>query len=50
MAAAAGATGVRSWLQTRSWRWMTPQLLHRATLAIFLCALLLSSITLSGST
>jgi hypothetical protein len=49
MAAAAGATGVRSWLQTRSWHWMTPVLLRRATYGVFFVALLLSTITLSGS-
>jgi hypothetical protein len=49
MAAAAGATGVRSWLQTRSWHWLTPIVLRRATIGIFVVALLLSSVTLSGS-
>ncbi len=49
MAAAAGASGVRSWLQTRTWRWLTPALLRRATVGVFVVALLLSSVTLSGS-
>ena len=49
MAAAAGASGARTWLQTHNFAWMTPQRLKRATIAIFLVAFLVSSIGLSGS-
>jgi hypothetical protein len=32
--AAAGATGVRAWLATRSWSWLTPSRLRAATVAL----------------
>ncbi len=50
MAAATGATGVRSWLQTRHVTWLTPQRLRAATIALFVAAFGFPSITLSGST
>jgi hypothetical protein len=50
MAAAAGATGVRSWLQTRHLTWLTPRVLRAATVAVFVAAFAVSSIGLSGST
>lgn len=50
MAAATGATGVRSWLQARHITWLTPQRLRTATIATFVTAFGFSSITLSGST
>jgi hypothetical protein len=50
MTALAGASGVRSWLQTRGWTWLTPARLKRATVAVFVAATLVSTIGLSGST
>ncbi len=50
MAAAAGATGTRSWLQARHTTWLTPRRLRAGTIALFVAAFGFSSITLSGST
>jgi hypothetical protein len=50
MAAAAGATGARTWLQTRGWTWLTPTRLKRATIGAFVAAAIISSVGLSGST
>ena len=50
MAAAAGATGARTWLQTRGWTWLTPARLKRATIVVFIAAAIVSSVGLSGST
>jgi hypothetical protein len=50
MVAAAGASGIRSWLQTRNFSALTPVRLRRITVALFVLALAVSSIRLSGST
>jgi hypothetical protein len=50
MTAAAGATGVRTWLQTRGWAWLTPKRLKHATVVTFVAATLVSALGLSGST
>jgi hypothetical protein len=50
MTAMASASGVRSWLQTRGWTWMTPERLRRLTIAAFVVAVLVSTVGLSGST
>ncbi len=50
MAAAAGASGTRSWLQAQHVTWLTPQRLRAATVALFVAAFGFSSVTLSGST
>ena len=50
MAAAAGASGARSWLQARHATWLTPKRLRAATIALFVAAFGFSSISLSGST
>jgi hypothetical protein len=50
MTAMAGASGVRSWLQTRGWTWVTPGRLRRATITLFVAATLVSTVGLSGST
>jgi hypothetical protein len=49
MAAAAGATGARTWLQARHMTWLTTQRLRAITIALFIAALAVSSIGLSGS-
>ena len=50
MTAAAGATGVRTWLQARGWTWLTPKRLRRVTIAAFIAAALVASIGINGST
>lgn len=49
MAAAAGASGVRTWLQTHHLSWLTPRRLRAITVALFVVALLVSSVGLTGS-
>ena len=49
MTAAAGATGARTWLQTRAWSWLTPKRLKRATIAAFIAATIVSGVGISGS-
>jgi hypothetical protein len=49
MAAAAGATGLRSWLQAHHRSWLTPRRMRVVTLVLFALALGVSSIGLSGS-
>jgi hypothetical protein len=49
MTAMAGAGGVRTWLQTRSWSFLTPQRLRRITIAVFAVATVVSTVGLSGS-
>jgi hypothetical protein len=50
MAAAAGASGARSWLQARHLTWLTPQRLKFATIILFVAAFAVSSVGISGST
>jgi hypothetical protein len=45
---AAGATGLRAWLATRGWAWVTPRLMRRASAALLTVALVAAA-TLSGS-
>jgi hypothetical protein len=47
--AVGAASGARSWLATRRWAWLTPQRLHRITLALVISALVASATVLSGS-
>jgi hypothetical protein len=49
MAAAAGATGIRSWLQTRHLTWLTEARMRAATITLFVLALVVSSVAFSGS-
>ena len=50
MAAASGATGVRSWLQTRHMTWLTPRRMKAVTIALMTAAFAVSTFGLSGST
>jgi hypothetical protein len=50
MAAMAGASGARSWLQAHHLGWLTPHRLRVLTVAGFVVAMLGSSVTLTGST
>jgi hypothetical protein len=49
IAAMAGASGARSWLQTRHTTWLTPRRMRAATVTLFLAATGVSSVGLSGS-
>ena len=49
MAASAGATGVRSWLGSRRFSWITPARLRGATIALIAAALIASATLVSGS-
>ena len=48
-AAVGSASGIRSWLATRHWGWLTSQRLHRITLGLIGAALVASATILSGS-
>jgi hypothetical protein len=48
-AAVGSASGMRSWLATRHWAWLTPQRLHRITVVLIGAALIASATILSGS-
>ncbi len=50
MAAASAASGARSWLQCQNISWLTPRRLRGVTVAIMICAGLVSTIGMSGST
>jgi hypothetical protein len=48
-AAVGSASGLRSWLGTRHWGWLTPARLHRITMGLVVGALVASATILSGS-
>ena len=50
MAAAAGATGARTWLQAHQATWLTPRRLRAATVALFVAAFGVSTVGLASST
>ena len=50
MAAMAGATGARSWLQAQHQSWLTERRMKAATAGIFVAATLGSTVALKGST
>ena len=50
MAAMAGASGARSWLQAQHATWLTPKRMRTATITLFTAAAIGSSVTISGST
>ncbi|MTD46786.1 hypothetical protein GKE82_21455 [Conexibacter sp. W3-3-2] len=47
--AATAATGMRSWLATRRWSWLTRERLHRLTVVLLGSGLLASALLVSGS-
>jgi hypothetical protein len=49
MAAMTGASGARSWLQSRHTTWLTPRRMKIATVGMFTAAVLGSSVAISGS-
>jgi hypothetical protein len=49
MAATAGASGIRAWLQTRHLTWLTPKRMRAVTIALVVAAFGVSSVGISGS-
>ncbi len=49
MTAAAGATGLRSWLAAKRFSWMTPRRLRFATLGLIGAGVIAASLGLSGA-
>jgi hypothetical protein len=49
MTTGAAVTGIRSWLGTRNYSWLTPQRLRRTTIGLFAAGLLASAVLISGS-
>jgi hypothetical protein len=47
--AAAGATGTRAWLAGKSFRWMTPSRLRRATVFLVAVGFVISAVGFHGS-
>ena len=47
--AAAGATGIRAWLATRTYSWLTPRRMRFATMALIGSGLIGASVGLSGT-
>jgi hypothetical protein len=50
MTATAGATGIRAWLATRTYAWLTPQRLKAITIGLIAVALVASMVLVRGST
>jgi hypothetical protein len=50
LTAMAGASGARAWLQAYCPAWLTEQRLKRATVAIFIVAVVAGTTKMSGST
>jgi hypothetical protein len=49
MTAVAGATGIRSWLATRRYSWLTRRRMRAVTITLLGCALLAAALLASGS-
>ena len=49
IAATAGASGVRAWLQTRHFAWLTPRRMRALTITLVVAALAVSSVAFSSS-
>lgn len=49
MASTGAAAGARSWLNTRRYRWLTPQRMRRVTIGLVAAALIASATLISGS-
>lgn len=50
MAAAAGASGARAWLQAHHFTWLTEARLKRVTVGLVVAAFVVPSVGISGST
>jgi hypothetical protein len=49
MAAAAGASGARTWLQACHATWLTPRRMRAATIGLMIAAFVVSTVGLSSS-
>jgi hypothetical protein len=49
MTSTAAASGIRSWLHTRRYEWLTPERMRRVTIALLAAALVASATLVSGS-
>jgi hypothetical protein len=49
MTATASATGVRAWLASRRWSWLTPKRMRAATIGLLTAALIVSAVAFGGS-
>jgi hypothetical protein len=49
MTATGTASGIRSWLQSREYSWLTPERMRRVTIALVAAALIASTTLISGS-
>jgi hypothetical protein len=49
MASTAAASGVRSWLATKRFGWLTPQRMRRITVGLIVAVLIASTALISGS-
>lgn len=49
MTATAGAAGLRAWLATRAFGWLTPRRLRALTIALLGAALVASTVLVGGS-
>jgi hypothetical protein len=49
MTSTAAATGIRSWLNTRRYHWLTPERMRRITIGLVTAALVASATLISGS-
>jgi hypothetical protein len=47
--AAAGATGIRAWLATQSYAWLTPRRMRFATVSLIGAGLIGASVGISGT-
>jgi hypothetical protein len=50
MAAASGATGLRTWLQTHNMGWLTPRRMRALTIGMMCVAGLVSTVGIGGAT
>jgi hypothetical protein len=49
MTSTAAATGIRSWLNTRRYYWLTPERMRTITIGLVAAALVASATLISGS-
>ncbi len=50
MAATAGASGLRAWLQAQHLTWLTPRRMRAVTIGLLIAAFAISSVGISSST
>jgi len=47
--AVGSASGIRAWLATRGWAWLTPKVMRRATVGLMGAAVVASSVLVSSA-